>query len=36
MGTIATGGEPSVLARAHAGDNVQYGKVIQDIKIVAE
>lgn len=36
MGTISTGGEPSVLARAHAGDNAKYGKVIQDLKIMAE
>ena len=36
MGTIATGGEASVLARAHAGDNAKYGKVIQDLKIQAE
>lgn len=36
MGTISTGGEPSVLARAHAGDNAKYGKVIQDLKIQAE
>jgi tripartite-type tricarboxylate transporter receptor subunit TctC len=36
MGTISTGGDPSVLARAHAGDNAKYGKVIQDLKILAE
>jgi tripartite-type tricarboxylate transporter receptor subunit TctC len=36
MGTISTGGDASVLARAHAGDNVKYGKVIQDLKILAE
>jgi tripartite-type tricarboxylate transporter receptor subunit TctC len=36
MGTIATGGDSSVLARAHAGDNAKYGKVIQDLKILAE
>ena len=36
MGTISTGGDPSVLARAHAGDNAKYGKVIQDLKIVAD
>jgi tripartite-type tricarboxylate transporter receptor subunit TctC len=36
MGTIATGGDASVLARAHAGDNAKYGKVIQDLKIQAE
>ena len=36
MGTISTGGEPAVLARAHAGDNAKYGKVIQDLKIQAE
>ena len=36
MGTISTGGEPAVLARAHTGDNAKYGKVIQDLKIQAE
>ena len=36
MGTIATGGDSSVLARVHAGDNAKYGKVIQDLKIKAE
>ena len=36
MGTISTGGDASVLARAHAGDNSKYGKVIQDLKILAE
>ena len=36
MGTIATGGDASVLARVHAGDNAKYGKVIQDLKIQAE
>jgi tripartite-type tricarboxylate transporter receptor subunit TctC len=36
MGTIASGGDSSVLARAHAGDNAKYGKVIQDLKIQAE
>lgn len=36
MGTIATGGETSVLAHAHAGDYATYGKVIQDLKIQAE
>jgi tripartite-type tricarboxylate transporter receptor subunit TctC len=36
MGTISTGGDASVLARAHAGDNAKYGKVIQDLKIQAE
>jgi tripartite-type tricarboxylate transporter receptor subunit TctC len=36
IGTIATGGDASVLARAHAGDNAKYGKVIQDLKIQAE
>ena len=36
LGTIGTGGDPSVLARAHAGDNAKYGKVIQELKIVAD
>jgi len=36
MGTIATGGDSSVLARVHSGDNAKYGKVIQDLKILAE
>ncbi len=36
MGTISTGGDASVLARAHTGDNAKYGKVIQDLKIQAE
>ncbi|MDI9333254.1 MAG: tripartite tricarboxylate transporter substrate binding protein [Cytophagales bacterium] len=36
MGTVATGGDAAVLARAHAGDYAKYGKVIQDLKIVAE
>jgi tripartite-type tricarboxylate transporter receptor subunit TctC len=36
LGTIGTGGDPSVLARAHAGDNAKYGKVIQDLKIMAD
>ncbi len=36
LGTIGTGGDPSVLARAHAGDNAKYGKVIQELKIMAD
>ncbi len=36
LGTIATGGDSSVLARVHAGDNAKYGKVIKDLKIQAE
>lgn len=36
LGTIGTGGDPSVLARAHAGDNARYGKVIQELKITAD
>lgn len=36
LGTIATGGDSSVLARVHAGDNAKYGKVIKDLNIQAE